>query len=88
MQFVLILMLHQVEEEKIHCSRMLRILLYLIPIGNVAGIDGVFSLPGLPFLPCYHAWKMQEVSQQDHGICVAVLWQLLHFCPWILACAL
>lgn len=60
MQFVLILMFYQLEEEKIHCSRILRVLLYSILIGTVVAIDGVFSLPGLPFLPCYHAWKMQK----------------------------
>lgn len=48
-------MLYQVEIEKIHCSRICKFLLYLILIGNVAVIAGVFSLAGLPFFPCYHA---------------------------------
>lgn len=55
MQFVLILMLYLVEKEKIHCPRILQFLLYLILLGNAAVTADVFSLPGLPFLPCYHA---------------------------------
>lgn len=44
MQFLLILMLYKAKKEKIHCSRMiLRFLLYLILIGSVAVIGGVFS---------------------------------------------
>lgn len=60
MQFVLISMSYQAEEEKVHCPRVPGFLLYLIPVGNAAGIDGVFSLPGCLSFPAIMIEKCRK----------------------------